>query len=60
MSLPKERALVFVCRDGERALQVASYFVGHQFTNVFGMRGGLLAWSEEIDPSVPCYAVPGD
>ena len=60
MSLPKDRPLVFVCRDGERALQVASYFVGHQFINVFGMRGGLLAWSEEIDSSVPSYELPGD
>lgn len=60
MSLPKDRCLVFVCRDGERSLQVASYFVGHQFTRVFGMRGGLLAWSAEVDPTVPSYELPGD
>ena len=58
MSRPKEHKFVFVCRDGERSLQIASYFIGHSFTSVFGMRGGLLAWSEEIDPSVPRYELP--
>ncbi len=58
MGLPKDHTFVFVCRDGDRALQVASYFVGHQFTSVFGMRGGFLAWSAEVDPSVPTYELP--
>lgn len=55
MGLPKDRRIVFLCKDGDRALSVASYFIGHQFTNVLSVRGGLDAWRAEVDPSVPTY-----
>ncbi|QDV09063.1 putative adenylyltransferase/sulfurtransferase MoeZ [Planctomycetes bacterium Poly30] len=44
MSLPKERRLVFICANGDRSLDVASYFMGHGFTNVYSVRGGLESW----------------
>ena len=44
MSLPKDRQIVFICANGDRSLDVASYFMGHGFTNVFSVRGGLAAW----------------
>ena len=47
MSLPKDRRLVFICGNGDRSLDVASYFLGHGFTNVFAVRGGLAAWHGE-------------
>lgn len=55
MGLPKERRIVFTCRSGMRSLDVASYFIGHGFQNVYSMRGGILAWSDQIDPSIPKY-----
>lgn len=48
MSLPKERRIVFHCQDGQRALDVASYFIGHGFTQVWSLRGGLEAWLVEV------------
>ena len=56
MGLPKDRRIVFFCHTGDRSLDVASYFVGHGFTGVVTMRGGIDAWSTEIDPAVPRYA----
>jgi len=55
MTLPKDRKLVFHCRSGVRSLDVASYFIGHGFTNVYSMSGGILAWSDQVDSSVPKY-----
>lgn len=55
MNLPKDRRIVFHCRSGVRSLDVAAYFIGHGFTNVHSMQGGILAWSQEIDPSIPQY-----
>jgi rhodanese-related sulfurtransferase len=52
MALPKERRIVFHCQDGQRALDVASYFIGHGFTQVWSLRGGLDAWAREVDASV--------
>ncbi|MEZ6016691.1 MAG: rhodanese-like domain-containing protein [Planctomycetota bacterium] len=44
MSLPKDRRIVFACADGGRSLDVASYFLGHGFTAVYALRGGLATW----------------
>lgn len=44
MSLPKDRRIVFICANGDRSLDVASYFMGHGFENVYAVRGGLEAW----------------
>jgi rhodanese-related sulfurtransferase len=55
MELPKDRRIVFSCRSGVRSLDVAAYFIGHGFSNVHSMRGGILAWSDVIDPSIPKY-----
>jgi len=55
MNLPKERKIVFTCHTGVRSLDVASYFVGHGFSNVYSMRGGIDAWSEQVDSTIPRY-----
>ena len=54
---PKDRLLVIVDHDGSRALDAAAYFAGHGFTNVKCLRGGIDAWSVEVDPSLPRYTV---
>jgi rhodanese-related sulfurtransferase len=38
-----------------RSLDAAAYFQGQGFENVKGLRGGIDAWSREIDASVPRY-----
>ena len=55
MALPKDRRIVFHCKAGERSLDVAAYFIGHGFTNVWSLRGGLDAWRAALDPSIPNY-----
>lgn len=51
----KDAEIVFYCHEGIRSLDAASYFAGHGFKNVKSMRGGIDAWSCEIDASVPRY-----
>jgi len=45
MSLPKDRRIVFICANGDRSLDVASYFLGHGFENVYAVRGGVEAYA---------------
>ncbi|MGK0217947.1 MAG: rhodanese-related sulfurtransferase [Planctomycetota bacterium] len=45
MDLDKDRRIVFLCQDGGRSLDVASYFIGHKFTNVWCVEGGVASWS---------------
>jgi rhodanese-related sulfurtransferase len=47
MSLPKDRRIVFACQTGARSLDVAAYFKGHGFTQVYSLRGGIDAWQAQ-------------
>jgi len=47
--------LVVMCHSGGRSRRVAEFLVGNGFTNVFNLKGGIDAWSTEIDPQVPRY-----
>ncbi|MHC4375219.1 MAG: rhodanese-like domain-containing protein [Planctomycetota bacterium] len=57
MDLPKDTKIVFACKSGARSLDVAAYFVGHGFSAVYSMKGGLDAWREQLDPSLPDYTL---
>ena len=47
--------LVIMCHVGGRSLQVAQFLISNGFDNVFNLKGGIDAWSTEIDPLVPRY-----
>jgi len=47
--------LVVMCHSGGRSRRVADFLLGNGFSNVFNLRGGIDAWSTEIDPQVPRY-----
>jgi rhodanese-related sulfurtransferase len=47
--------LVVMCHSGNRSRRVADFLLGNGFSNVFNLRGGIDAWSTEIDPQVPRY-----
>ena len=50
------RALVAIIdHTGTRSMDAAAYFAGHNFENVKAVRGGIDAWSEEVDPNLPRY-----
>jgi rhodanese-related sulfurtransferase len=52
---PRSQALIIIDHQGKTALDAAAYFVGHGFENVRCLRGGIDAWSQEIDPQLPRY-----
>jgi len=54
---PKDDLLVLVDHQGARGLDAAAYFAGHGFTNVRSLRGGIDAWSLEVNPALPRYTV---
>lgn len=55
MELPKDTPLVFHCHHGHRSFQAAVRFLEQGFTKVYNVVGGIDAWSQEVDPSVPRY-----
>ena len=54
---PREELLVVCDHDGRQGLDAAAYFAGQGFTQARCLRGGLDAWSQEVDPSVPRYSL---
>ncbi len=52
---PKDREIIFVCHHGVRSLDAASYFEGHGFEHVRSMKGGIDAWSVEVNPELSRY-----
>lgn len=54
-SLPKDTMLVFHCHSGMRSQQAAEFFRGKGFTNTHNLVGGIDAWSQNVDSSVPRY-----
>ena len=55
MSWPKDTPILVHCHHGIRSMDAASYLIGHGFTNVRSIQGGIEAWSNEVDPSIPHY-----
>jgi len=54
-ALPKDTALAFICHVGNRSQVAAEHFRKQGFSNVSNVVGGIDAWSQEIDSSVPRY-----
>ena len=54
-ALAKDTKLVFYCHTGVRSRSAAEHFRGEGFTDVHNLEGGIDAWSQEVDPSVPRY-----
>lgn len=50
-----ERGVVIYCHHGMRSLRAARFLRAHGIEKAFSMTGGIEAWSQSIDPSVPRY-----
>ena len=50
-----DQPIACLCHHGIRSLHVADYLVQNGFTQVVNLDGGIDAWSQQVDPSVPAY-----
>ena len=53
--LDKSREIVVHCRSGARSQKIAEFLKDQGYQKVSNVAGGILAWSDEIDPSVQKY-----
>jgi rhodanese-related sulfurtransferase len=54
---PRTDLMVLYDHRGQKSLDAAAYFIGQGFRNVRGLRGGIDAWSREVDKKIPRYRV---
>ena len=47
--------IIVLCHHGVRSMNVTVWLRQQGFENVQSMRGGIDAWSRQVDPKVPAY-----
>jgi rhodanese-related sulfurtransferase len=52
--LDRNTDVVVLCRSGRRSLEVAKFLQLNEFRAI-NLTGGILAWSRDVDPSIPSY-----
>jgi sulfur-carrier protein adenylyltransferase/sulfurtransferase len=53
--LNPERDIVVHCKSGQRSAKAIQFLREQGFKKLRNLKGGILAWAERIDPSVPKY-----
>ena len=53
--LDSSREIVAHCRSGKRSAEAVEFLKKTGFRKIWNLKGGILAWSDEVDPSVPKY-----
>lgn len=51
----REAETIVMCHAGGRSMRVAQFLADQGFTNVANLSGGISAWSESVDATVPQY-----
>lgn len=51
----KDKPVVIQCRSGKRSAQAVMLLEQQGFDNLANLKGGILAWKEEIDPEMDVY-----
>jgi rhodanese-related sulfurtransferase len=53
--LQNDKELVVICHHGVRSMHVAQFLASQGFDALVNLRGGIDAWSAQVDPSIPAY-----
>lgn len=54
--ISRTKKVVIYCRSGGRSGQIIQWLEkNHKLDNLYNLKGGILAWAREIDPSMPTY-----
>src|SRR5438034_205674 len=53
--LDRNREMVVHCKSGMRSQKAIHFLRSQGFQNLKNLKGGILAWADRIDPSMPKY-----
>lgn len=54
--ISREKQVVIHCRSGKRSGEMVLWLEKNEgFTNLYNLKGGVLAWAKEVDPEMPTY-----
>ena len=52
IELDKNQNIIVYCKSGKRSQRVCDYLVQNNFKTIQNLDGGILAWANEIEPSM--------
>ena len=50
--LDGNKQIIVYCKSGKRSAKVCKYLNNNKFSNIYNLKGGILAWSNEIDSNI--------
>jgi len=54
--IARDKKVVVHCRSGARSGNMIQWLEkNHKFDNLYNLKGGILAWANEIDPDMATY-----
>ena len=53
--ISKDKKVVVYCRSGNRSGVITQALEAQGYKNIYNLKGGILSWADEIDPSMPKY-----
>jgi rhodanese-related sulfurtransferase len=53
--LDREAEIVVICHHGARSFLVAMFLEQQGFARLHNLHGGVAAWAQTVDPSMPTY-----
>lgn len=53
--LDRDADTVVICHHGARSYRVGLFLEQQGFSNILNLYGGLAAWAQQVDPSMPTY-----
>jgi len=53
--IDKTKPVVVMCRSGKRSAAAIMQLEQQGYTNLSNLKGGILAWQAEIDPTINVY-----
>jgi rhodanese-related sulfurtransferase len=53
--LDEDAAIVCICHHGARSMSVAAFLERNGFTQVTNLTGGVHAWAQQVDNTMPTY-----
>ena len=54
--ISRSKPVIIYCRSGNRSRNVCHFLeTNHGFTNIYNLKGGILAWAGDIDPTMSKY-----
>lgn len=54
--ISRDKPVIIHCRSGSRSANLIQFLENNfSFTNLYNLKGGILAWADRIDPSMTKY-----